>query len=271
MRNVQIEPRTEGKGRTFEALLLASVAANPFWPGGATGSDNFRPVWAMFAGSDQELRAFMANLTLGRKATFSGTGYTGYRHRQSVLELLKSAGYQTIWQREAEGAIATVFLPELFQMDPGMVDPEGASFILLPSREWVQAQNLDPNPLVQHARRCGFLLPPEELAKWAPLAFLFSAYLDRRTRCPLVTDGRFYMQLMLECLKQGLASFSTKDPYYYHDRGFGENQALQYREQDVEEVGLLPGLAFRAKHPDLEKLMAEQVSVFFKLTEGRTI
>lgn len=267
MREVQISPQTEGKGRTFRATLLASVEADLLWPGGQTVSDNLRPVWAMFGGSDQELRAFMANLTLGRKAEFpKANSYS--RRKADCMEVLKSSGYQVAWQREEEGSLATIFLPELFQIDPGMVDPMGARFILLPTQTWASKQKLDIPSLVAHSRLCNYLeFSPEQLAAWAPMSYLFAAYLDRRTRCPLVADGRFYYQLMLSCLEHGLASFATpKDTYRNHDSlGFGSHPKHQYHEADTTSVGLLPGLAFNAPHDTIDALLAKEVALFFKI------
>jgi hypothetical protein len=269
MRDLAILPQ-QGKGRTFRASLLASVEADLLWTGGLTVSDNVRPVWAMLAGSDQELRAFMANLTTGRKAAFEKEGRNYGRHKTDQFEILKTAGYDVTWQRELEGAVATIFLPELFQMDPGMVDPEGIRFVLLPSKEWVAGQKIEVKPLIQFVRKAGFLLPPEQLARWAPIAYLFCAYLDRRTRCPIVPDGRFYLQLFLECLKQGLSSFSVQESSYRRpDMPFGENQDLQYHEQDTDQVGLIPGLAFKASHETFEKILAAQVALFFRVTQGQ--
>lgn len=264
MRDIEIAPQVEGKGRTFRAVLLASVRADLFWPGGMTATDNERPVWAMFAGSEQELRAFMANLTSGRKADMPKP----YGHGDDRMEILRSAGFQTTWQREAEGSIATVFLPELFQLDPGLVDPAGIKFIILPTGTLIRRQVLDVKPLVRHAQVAGHRkVGAEFLEMCAPLAYIFCAYLDRRTRCPLVSDGRFYMQLFLACLKKQIASFSTNsDRYRDHDLGFGHHPSLQFFERDTATIGLLPGVAFRSSHDEFEKLLAEQVSLFFQLT-----
>lgn len=265
MKDVRILPAVEGKGRSFNATMLASVEADLLWPGGLTSNDNIRPVWAMFAGSDQELRAFVANLQMGRKATFARTGYR--RGKEERLEFLKSAGYQTIWQREEEGSIVTVFLPELFQMDPGMVDPIGIKFVLLPTREWHSRQVVDVIPLTRHAARCGYEFTPEEVAELGPIAFLFSSYVDRRTRCPLVADGRFYLQLMLACLKHELASFAGPADYYHQrDLAFGVHPRKQYFESHTQSVGLLPGIALHADHETFEGLLAREVASFFKLT-----
>jgi len=271
MRNVSIEPKTEGKGRTFRAVMLASVEADLLWSGGASGSDNMRPVWALFAGSDQELRAFVANLTAGRRVTCEKR-YGYYRAgKEDRLEFLKSARYQTIWQREEEGALATVYLPDLFKMDPGMVDPTGIGFVLLPTQEWHAQQTLPTTALARHLAKCGYQLGPDGAKEWAKewgaTAHLFAAYLDRRTRCPLVADGRFYVQLMAACLKHKLASFAAKDSFS-HTQEFGVHREHDYYETDTQSVGFRQGLVFRSNHENFELVLAQEVETFFRLTGG---
>lgn len=270
MRNVWIEPKSEGKGRTFRAVLLASVEADLLWSGGTSGStDSMRPVWAMFAGSDQELRAFMANLTGGRLAKCEKR-YGYYRSgKQERLEFLRSARYQTIWQREDEGSLATIYLPDLFKMDPGMVDPSGIGFVLLPTQEWDAQQILPTVALAKHLERCGYQqLGPDWAREWGTTAHLFAAYLDRRTRCPLIADGRFYIQLFAACLKHKLASFAPKDSFS-SNRDFGVHQDHDYHETDTQLVGFRKGLVFRSNHAAFETVLAQEVETFFRITGKR--
>jgi hypothetical protein len=275
MRNVWIEPKSEGKegkevkGRTFRAVLLASVEADLLWRGGSSGAtDSMRPVWAMFAGSDQELRAFMANLTAGR-LVMCEKRYGYYRSgKQERLEFLRSAGYQTIWQREDEGVVATIYLPDLFKLDPGMVDPSGIGFVILPTQEWHAQQILPTFALALHLERCGYELGSEWAQEWATTAHLFAAYLDRRTRCPLIADGRFYTQLLAACLKNKLASFAPKDSFS-HSQDFGVHKEHDYHETDTQLVGFRKGLVFRSDHTKFETVLAQEVEIFFRVTEGR--
>ena len=156
MRDVRIEPKDEGKGRTFRATLLASVEADSMWEGGLTGTDDARPVWAMFAASDAELRPFQANLATGRKIIVGKEG-SHYRRRSDKIELLKTAGYQYTWQREAEGSILTACMMDLFRRDPGMVDPTGACFVVMPTEAWLASPKVDKvDEIVAHARH-GFI------------------------------------------------------------------------------------------------------------------
>lgn len=264
MRDIIIAPQSEGKGRTFRATLLASVEADRMWAGGLSSNETIRPVWAMFAGSEQELRPFVANLTLGRKATFPG--HTRYRYgKKEVVEFMKSAGYQTIWQKEEEGALVTVYQPSFFVLDPGMVDPEGISFILLPSKEWFEAQTLDVSPIQRHLRLCGY---EQEIPGIEVISHLFATYLDRRTRCPLVADSRFYAQLLMSCLQYKLASYTMTDNHsfsYNRDDTFGVSSTIGLVEHNTATVGLLPGIAFNSKHEAFEQLLAQEVGIYFQV------
>lgn len=209
----------------------------------------------MLGGSDNELRPFVANLQTGRKADHpGGSKYQG----TSRFEVLKSAGYQYAWQRTPLGSVVTIFLPDLFRLDPGMVDPKGIQFCLLPSLDWLMPA--DPkaeeflaklkvptgDPAVQHA---------------LTLAPLFVAFLDRRTRCPLIPDPRFYALLIVGALTHGLATWSVTD--YYHSRNWGEHKNLSYKEHETTTVGYARGLAFKATHEEFEAFLAEQVKLFF--------
>lgn len=260
MQSLVIAPPQEGKGRSFQGLCLASVTANSLWEGGLTGSDNVRPVWSMFAGTENELRPFAANLILGRKAVYLSSN----NRKEQKLELLKSFRYQQAWQREPEGSIVTMFLPDLFRHDPGMVDPKSIAFVLLVPKAWAEKEDLDFREMLHYAQGLGY--PVEE--DTAKLAYLFATYLDRRTRCPIPTDGRFYLQLLCACLQHGKATFSTGDRSYsyYHSEDFGKHSRFGFSEVGTQDVGLLPGIAFHTYHEDFEKLLAEQVTIFFEKT-----
>ena len=259
------------KGRAFRGYELASVRADRLWSGGETDTGEIeRPVWVMFAAGDQEIRPFIANVAAGRKAALVEP--RGDINRGKGLELLRSAGYRFTFQREAEGVIATACIPELFAIDPGMIDPAGVRFVLLPSAEWAMAQEIDTNAIVRHVQRLTPRPPLDDaqVASLAATAFLFAAYLDRRTRAPLPADGRFYVQLLLACLRDGVASWTSPLERHRRDeRRWGINPKLQFFERGTTGVGLLPGLAVSTSHETLERLLAAQVSKFFGNAVGR--
>lgn len=261
MKHYTIERKGDGKGRSFSAHCLAVVEADSLWPGGATDKPStLRPVFAMFAGTDDELRPFVANLRSGRRAETSGYGF---RHRGERLEFLKSAGYEVSWQREVEGSVATVFLPDLFRLDPGMVDPAGISFVLLPSTDWERAQKftgaVSPEMMATHA----VVMPQPEGStdlevdeSLVAAAHLFAAYLDRRTRCPLIADGRFYCQLLRACVAIGLAE-AGQSRYQYGRSSHG------FRSYGLDDVGIARAIAFRSTHEVFEELLAAEVAKWF--------
>lgn len=264
-----IAPQTEGKSRSFRATLLASVEADSVWEGGQTATDNQRPVWAMFASSENELRPFVANLVSGRKAAYVRQDSRWSRKKDDRLEILRSAGFKSHWQREAEGSIATVLLPDLFQIDPGMVDPKGASFILLPTKASLAEHTIDVAPSVQHMKRFEYPVDDARVAELVPMAYHFCTWLDRRTRQPIYADGRFYMQLMLACLHEGLASFSYDDGKHrwggQADK-FGRHQHFRFVENGTSDVGLADGIVFKATHDEIDRVLAEQVALFSHTT-----
>lgn len=277
-REIVIAPQSEGKGRTFRAACLTLVEADSLWKGGQTTTDDVRPVLAVLAGSENELRPFMVNLLAGRKAIFPSKDHS-YRRKEDRVEVLRSSGFQVTWQREEEGSIATVFLPELFRLDPGMVDPAGAKFILLPTQEWASRQEIEVGSIVRHVRKIVSVDPKERdreelsesaLAALVPLAFLFAAYLDRRTRCPILQDGRFYLQLLIACLREGLASWPSSDPYYSYNNGaFGVTNRLRFRVERADVLGYARGIAFGAGHPEIERVLAEQATLFAQVSKKR--
>lgn len=255
MLELVIPPVQSGKGRSFQATLLAHVNADALWAGGGTATEVTRPVWMMLGGSDNELRPFVANLQTGRKADHpGGSKYQG----TSRFEVLKSAGYHYAWQRTPIGTAVTIYLPDLFRLDPGMVDPKGIQFCLLPSSKWVTP----PDPKAE-AFLAKLKVPTDDPAVLHALmlAPLFIAFLDRRTRCPLIPDPRFYALVLVQALTKGLASWSVND--HYGSRNWGEHRDLSYREHSTTNVGYARGLVFKASHQDFEEFLAEQVKLFF--------
>ncbi len=275
-REIVIAPEKEGqKGRSFSALYLAGIRADALWQGGQAETENLRPVWCLIATTEAEVRPFMANLRLGRKAAFmpaAGGGYVSKRDAQAKLELLKSARYRIELQRTAHGTAALAFLPDLFALDPGMVDPAGIKFCMLLEQAEVdrQAEEWSVTGAMDHLRRIKFHRfagEQDRIRQLLPLAPCFAAYLDRRTRCPLLKDPRFYAQLLVRCLDIGMASLTKPPGHTYHrDAAWGVNTRLDFETEGVEELGYAPALAFHAGHEDFERLLADCASEFFAVT-----
>lgn len=270
MKRYVIQPKEEGKGRSFGATLAAVVTAYGLFPEGNDGK-TIRPVWALFAGTDAELGSFAANLKGGRKAQEAGYNRKGDDER---IEFLKKVRYQTYWQRESEGSLVTFYHPELFRLDPGLIDPEGVHFVLLVPSDWSQAQQVDAAAPVRHVRALSPHLDEALLTSMVPAAYLFAAYLDRRTRCPLVADGRFYLQLLTAALEKGIASLPGNDirhtsMYSREEWGRHAHHSFdiqigdRYDRLGLDAIGLQHAISVRAKHAEFEAFLAEQVTLFY--------
>jgi hypothetical protein len=291
MEDYVIQPKEGSKGRSFSATCIGFATADSLWE---SGGNTIRPTWAMFAGSETELRPFMANLRLGRKAELLKESHNRRGGDDKRLEFLKSAGYQITWQREAEGSIDTIFYPDLFRLDPGMVDPEGIKFVLLAPTDWSDAQQVDGTAAVRHVQAMmkgpklrerdyrleerAAKLDGAYLSSLVPTAYLFAAYLDRRTRCPLVADGRFYLQLLLAALDGGFASLpGSKAGYSGRSDSWGVHSGHRFnlqlsdshgRDDGMEAIGLRHAISVLGTHEAFEAFLAEQVTLFFERVGG---
>ena len=61
------------------------------------------------------------------------------------VELLKSTGYRFLWQRLTGGpdgpqALVTAYLPDLFILNPGLIDPAGVAFLALTPTWWAERE-----------------------------------------------------------------------------------------------------------------------------------
>jgi hypothetical protein len=275
MKQYVIQPKEEGKGRSFSAVCVATITAYGQFPEGNDGK-TIRPVWTLFAGTEAELRAFMANLKGGRKAELSGYGKKGDDER---LEYLRNVGFQLAWQREEEGALCTIYHPEMFRLDPGLIDPKGINFVLLVPTDWSNAQQVDTAAAVKHVQGLAPEVDPTLLTTLVPAAYLFAAYLDRRTGCPLVADGRFYLQLLVAALDKGIASLPGHDIKYnstYRDQEWGHHRHHEFDVEigssserlGLESIGFQHAISVQSKHAPFEEFLAEQVILFYKHSRG---
>lgn len=213
--DLTIETKKGSKGRSFSAYMLGWIDAPRFFEAGTNGK-NTRPVWLSVLASEGESRPFCRNLQLGKVAA----------SRVEKFELLKTAGYQVRHQRVPEGVISTFFLPDLFVINPGMVDPDQIKFIMLPDPHWLEQQS-DPE---------------------GALALLFLAYLDRRCRFPMPPDVGFAQKLLHACLEEGLAH-QNEDRYY---------PPPQYREH-FPHLDLPGGVAFLSSHDRFGEVLSKLI------------
>lgn len=225
------------KGRTFQAELMAWIDAPAFFEGGNADTKNNRPVWVVLASSEQETRAFIANFRNGKVAEKMTGGYSRSTDR---WQLLKTSGHHMVQRKAGGGVVTTLFLPELFYINPGMVDPDGIRFIMLPDPVWLAKQS------------------DTDTAE----AMLFMAYIDRRTRFPFPPEPRFAKSLLARCLEIGLAS---KGQSHY---SYGDQRRFTYIEHGLSDLGLPGGIAFRSTHDEFGHVLAAEIRRWQEATHG---
>jgi hypothetical protein len=217
MRTLSIEDdkSKDGKGRQFRANLMGYITADFLWEGGQADTQHIRPVYATLAGTEASLRPFLANIRKGRKADIRKE--TTYRQEtDGRLELLKTAGYEYIWQRGEKVALLTAYLPDLFQLDPGMIDHEIMGFLSAVPGWWANTQAAklpaaEVGRVRRHLAKLGDTYSEEETRQLIPIAAHFAAMLDKRTRRPLINDLAFSVQLYTSALKHNVAR-QPKEP-----------------------------------------------------------
>ena len=249
---LQIDMANSSKGRVFRAEMVAYSR----FKRAEDEPKNWRPVWAMFAGTETQLRPFVANLSTGRSASETS------RHGATV-EFLKSKGFKTLWQRSPSGMTATIYRQDLFLVDPGMVDNTMIQFVIVPTKEFLHpddevAQYLKDgigDAIIKAANRYEMNLDCDYIASLAPS---FCAFLDRRCFLPIIPDHKFYARLLTACISKGLASFGSKNNYS-RGRSWGHTFG---EEEGFSSINVSPPLYVHMTQDLLAQVMAEQVEQY---------
>ncbi len=240
MRDITIERNTRSrrrKSRRFSARLLALLSRRDFV---GRGFGEVLPWWIACGGPTTTLEPFVANLRGGFKARSFG----------DEIRIPKSSRYGWRSSSGPAGQVTVAYDPALLHLEPTVPEAEDVRFLLLPSEAWLA-----------RARRPG--LDDVDL-----IASLFAAYVDRRTRWPVLRDVRFHRQ-MLEAARdgdgllrepapdraviEGLGALGFRSPWWFQAshrevEGFLIEQTARWRRKEIEDVetriqanrGLLP-------------------------------
>jgi len=265
---LRIEP-SSGKGRCFQGSLVGYIDAPTLYDSARNANRNIRPVLLAVAATKAQSRPFVSNLQLGAGAKVArNPSGSGGLSEGRVIEVLRSGGFAAIHQDLGTVVASTLFLPDLFVRDPGMVDPSQIGFIVAPP-----ADSLPPvDPVLvawamkaqPKANKHGKALPkPEDAARVAPYVQTFFAMLDRRTRAPIPPDPRFRMQFLMACLREGLAGF-LPEVTDYREKSWG-SYAGEVCVHNAAGMGLRHVLAMRASHEAFTDGLVEEVGRFAKL------
>lgn len=222
-----------GKGRSFSVYALGYATANGAWrPLSISPERRHRPVFIAYAQTEQECRAFTANLRKGRPFQTKGR----FGGRDAELDMPRSAGYRWCYQK-AEGGVLIVsaMLPQFFALDSGMLE-ERIRFVFAPPRWWV-------------IREAAAGRPREEA-----IASYFAAFLDRRSGMPIIRHPGFHRRLL---------EAARREPWFQPASGGSTSPGAVYSWPDIagpaglEEVALVD-----VTHEVFEAFLAEQTSRF---------
>lgn len=270
------------KTREFSATLVSFISAPMLWSAG--GNDPLRPVFALLAMSRDVEIPFVANLKEGKKKLrIEGLG--SGRDNGHPMEFLKSAGYEFRPQRVGGGVMLEVFLRDLFEETPGMVDEQGVTFLLSEDAERYEreAAAFDRAGLTlvldQFTRRknetwdqFGIRVgeaPINRARDFANVAVnratvlaegrRFAAAIHERADIPLLPDPLFGVQILCSAMAYGFAARSTD---------FSVHVSKPFCEAGMDRAKRHPGLAFTASHVQIEAWLAAEVATFDRLRAG---
>jgi hypothetical protein len=183
---IDAKPTCKGeKTRAFSAELLCVIVANGLWELGSNAKDNvLRPVLMAYASTDQESRAFTANLQTGRAAV-PDPNRSSCRHR---FEIPRSAGFRFENHTRGGGTLTLAYLPSVVALQPGAVEEQQIRFLFLPPTWWVDREAKTISELGADARD-------------AALAAYLVAYLDHRSPLPIANQPRFHLALYRAALE----------------------------------------------------------------------
>jgi hypothetical protein len=267
---------TEGKGRSFSALVLARVYAPCAWEAGLRERDRHRPAMMLLAAMPEEAGALTANLREGRKMRLHGDGLSSRDGEK--CEILRSERFTITPQRTDEGTLLLVRHPGLFTYSPGMV-AEDVRFVCLPpvARLRQEAARFDGAAMRRHLKRCGFAPWDEEEERrrtygqskskarlvhglddplFPTFAALLVAGVAQRVGFPILDEPLFWAQFAAALLADGLAHRAPERCY--------DPEIRPYAEVGVADCGFYPGAAVAATQKQIGELLARETSSFLR-------
>jgi hypothetical protein len=233
------KPTREGqKTRLFRADVLAAIAAPALYDLGATNKENtLRPLLLAYAATDQESRAFTANLRAGRPAVEEGS-----HSFKLKFEIPRSAAFRFDTHSQDGGTLTLAYLPSAFALQPGTdtAEPGAIKFLCMPPTWWVDREAATLSDHHLHALE----------AREAAIAAYFVAYLDQRSPLPIANDPRFHLELFRAARATG----------WCHGPGNDPRQADQLYAQGCASLGFEPPLLVSTNHASFSAFLAKQTA-----------
>ena len=262
---------SEGKGRSFSALVLARVYAPCAWEAGIRERDRHRPAMLLLGCADEEAGALRANLLEGRKMRLHGERFG---HKGEPCEILRSERFAIGVQKTEAGTLLLVRHPALFVFSPGLVSDD-VRFVCLPPRRLLDAQasQFGLAATRDHLAACGFepWTQEREQVSWHkpvgrlvrglddPLFPAFAALLvasvAQRVGFPIVDDPLFWAQLAAALIEAGIAHRCI-EKYDF--------EIAPYGEAGVVESGFYPGAAVATSQAKIGEVLARETASFLR-------
>ncbi|HEV3074633.1 MAG TPA: hypothetical protein VHB47_09475 [Thermoanaerobaculia bacterium] len=230
----EVKPDSEGrKSRIFRAELVCFVTANRLWELGATAKEGIlRPVLLAYAATEQEARAFTANLRTGRPIVEDTRSSSKLR-----FELPRSAGFQLETHSRDGGTLTLAYLRPAFALQPSIAESDRVEFLCMPPAWWV-------------AREAVTLTAFGEDAADVARAAYFVAYLDARSPLPIANDHRFHLELY----RAARAAHWTRRPTR------ADRASAGFAAEGCAALGFEPPLLVSASQQEFSAFLAEQTA-----------
>lgn len=226
---VQGDTQGKGKGRIFAGDMATFITWNG--SGAKTGiKDSPDPIYMDIVGTEGQLRPLIANMRTGRTMALGD----GLYRSSKTLTLAKAA--PLVWPKmgiHPSGALQVAYVPDLFDLECGMIHESHVTFVCMPPVSWVRdnARPLTKNEMtlcgrmglldrsvilsedLAHDRgwnpreRSAQFASPEWLAEMITCAVQFCARLDTRTNYPLLPDPMFKFLVMIEFMRLDMIRF----------------------------------------------------------------
>lgn len=213
---IQNKPEETGvKGALFRSTLIASVSFLAHRP---AEEPSITLQYGVLASSTSEMRAFLANLHVGRRFASASSNVSWNNGRTPVAQRMGfQKGAFSYRSDVVEGYMrATVYQRGLFELNPGVLSADGISMIILIPESWAGIQSINLPESREWLSVVGYDLDQfsdEEVHRGLSNGALLLTYLERRTLfpfpiCPVLGFmlwGTLVMESLL-CVSQGDAS-----------------------------------------------------------------
>lgn len=184
---IQNKPEDTGvKGTLFRATLIASVSVLAHKP---AEEQSIALQYGVLASSTSEMRAFIANLHVGRRFANASSdvswnhGKTPVAQRMGFLKGSFSCRSEVV-----DGYTrATVYQRGLFELNPGVMSADGIKMMILIPESWGGITGVDLPESRERLRLAGYDLDAfqdEEVLRGLSDGALLLTYLERRTLFP---------------------------------------------------------------------------------------